>query len=282
MSPKPALGRRSNGSIECAAFPAKNARARSVEKTRRASASALDNASRSARSDAPAPSSRARRSGARGSSGNGPSRSGSTERQPSASGPTSRRYAAPSAPSEAAVSLDAAHEERRLVVVERMRHARRRLEPVHVELERLEADGRPPERMDRRAHVVPEPGQRQLVGAHAAADPVGRLVHDHVEAGAGERDRRGEPVRPRTDDDRLTGRRAPRAHARRRAGTRAPPPPRCSTPRAASRRGSGRAAVQAAAPAAARRAPPRRAGPTGARRGRRRRRRTAPREVLTR
>ncbi len=223
MSPNPALGRRSNGSIECAAFPAKNARARSVEKTRRASASALEQRV-AQRAKRPPLAELARQT----------QRRPRIERKRPEEERLDRAPALRERPDEPPVRravrpersrrlVDAAHEERRLVVVERMRDARRRLEPVHVELERAEADGRPPERMDRRAHVVPKPGQRQLVGTHAAADPVGRLVHDHVEAGAGERDRRGEPVRPRTDDDRLTGRRAPRAHARRRAGTRAPP-----------------------------------------------------------
>ena len=82
-----------------------------------------------------------------------------------------------------------------------------------------------------RAHVVTEAGQRQLLRAHSAADPLGGLVHDDVEPGARERDRGSEPVRPRADDDRAR-RQAPRAPARRRAGTRAPRRPRCSTPRA--------------------------------------------------
>jgi hypothetical protein len=53
------------------------------------------------------------------------------------------------------------------------------MDPFDVE---IAEDGRERgERMDRRADVVPEAGQRQLLRPHPTADPVRRLVHDHVE-----------------------------------------------------------------------------------------------------
>jgi hypothetical protein len=48
---------------------------------------------------------------------------------------------------------------------------------------------------------VDEAGQRQLRGAHPAADRLGGLVHDDLEPGSRERDRGCQPVRPRPDDD---------------------------------------------------------------------------------
>ena len=59
------------------------------------------------------------------------------------------------------------------------------------------------ERVDRRADVVPEAGQRQLRRARAAADRRGRLEHAHRAARPGERDRGGQAVRARADDDRV-------------------------------------------------------------------------------
>src|SRR5581483_4284686 len=56
--------------------------------------------------------------------------------------------------------VDAAHDESGVLVVERMRDARRRLEPLDVEVERGEARRRTSERMDRRADVVCEAGER--------------------------------------------------------------------------------------------------------------------------
>ena len=75
-SPKPALGRRSSGSIECAASPAKSARARSVSKRRAATERASPSAARERSRE---PRERAHERAARG--GNGPSTSGSTARQ---------------------------------------------------------------------------------------------------------------------------------------------------------------------------------------------------------
>jgi hypothetical protein len=111
--------------------------------------------------------------------------------------------------------VDAPRDERRLVVVERMRETGRRLDPLEVEVERAEARGRAAERVDRRADVVQEARQRQLVGSQAAADLRSRLVHDDVDACARERDRGGKPVRPRSDDDGATGQRAAPARAQR-------------------------------------------------------------------
>ena len=89
-------------------------------------------------------------------------------------------------------------------VVERVRERGRRfdpLEPVLLERQRAEERRALDERVDCRADVVPKSGQRQLGGACAAADGVGRFEDEHGPPGAGEHDRRREPVRPGTDDD---------------------------------------------------------------------------------
>src|SRR5690242_15546647 len=114
-----------------------------------------------------------------------------------------------------------------------MRDARRRLEPLDVELELAKARGRAAERMDRGAHVVVKARQRQLVCPRTAADALLRLVHDDVEPGACKRDRPCEAVRPGPDDDRATRQAAP-ARVRPRAGTSVPPRHCCTTRRAAS------------------------------------------------
>ncbi len=62
-------------------------------------------------------------------------------------------------------------------------------------------EGRAGEGVDRRADVVDEAGQRQLGRAAAAPRRVGGLEHQHRAPGLGDRERRGEPVRPRPDDD---------------------------------------------------------------------------------
>jgi hypothetical protein len=98
---------------------------------------------------------------------------------------------------------DRALEEDGASVLERMREGGGRLdqlEPVLRQRERAEEGRAGNERMDRRAVVVDEAGQRQLAGAEAAADLLRRLEHAHAEPGAGERDRGREPVRPRADD----------------------------------------------------------------------------------
>src|SRR5205085_6255195 len=83
-------------------------------------------------------------------------------------------------------------------VVERVRHARGRVDPVDAET--AEDRRRARERVDRRADVMPEAGKRQLLGAETAAAPLCSLVDDNVEAGTRELDRRREAVRPRADD----------------------------------------------------------------------------------
>ncbi len=59
--------------------------------------------------------------------------------------------------------------------------------------------------VDGRAHVVAKPGQRQLLGAGAAADG-GRAFEDlDPDAGPGQRHRRRQPVGTRTHDDGIDG-----------------------------------------------------------------------------
>ena len=57
------------------------------------------------------------------------------------------------------------------------------------------------ERHDRRAHVVAEPGERQLRGPGAATDRRSGLVDTHRATGPSQRHGRGQTVRTRTDDD---------------------------------------------------------------------------------
>jgi hypothetical protein len=86
-------------------------------------------------------------------------------------------------------------------------HERKRrldvLEAVLGERERPE-EGRPgAERVNRRADVVDEPGQGELGRSRPATDRLGRLADEDGPARPRERDRSGEPVRPRSDDDRV-------------------------------------------------------------------------------
>ena len=55
--------------------------------------------------------------------------------------------------------------------------------------------------MDGGADVVTEAGERQLRRTRSAADRVLRLDDEDGAPGLRERDRSGEPVRARTDDD---------------------------------------------------------------------------------
>jgi hypothetical protein len=55
--------------------------------------------------------------------------------------------------------------------------------------------------MDRRADVVAESRKRQLGGSRSAADRVLRLDDQDGASGLRERNRGGETVRPRADDD---------------------------------------------------------------------------------
>ena len=102
--------------------------------------------------------------------------------------------------------VDGANDERRRPVVEGMSERCWRLDPLDAVLgERHRAHERrgDPERVDRRADVVHEPGQRQLRRAAAAADRLLGFQHSHGQAGAGQHDRRAETVRTRADDNRF-------------------------------------------------------------------------------
>ena len=102
--------------------------------------------------------------------------------------------------------LDRALEQRRRPVVEGMRERGRRLDPLDAarsEWDRPEERRHQRERVDRRADVVDEAGERELSRARAAADRLPRLEHAHRDAGTGQRDRRGQAVRPGADDDRV-------------------------------------------------------------------------------
>ena len=75
------------------------------------------------------------------------------------------------------------------------------MDPLDVQVERTEERRGLSERMDRRADIVDEAGQRQLGRAEAAAELGLRLVDLDREPGPGERDRRREAVRAGTDHD---------------------------------------------------------------------------------
>jgi hypothetical protein len=94
----------------------------------------------------------------------------------------------------------AVHHDRR-AVVQRVRQRGGRLHHGQIELEPTEERRRWNQRVDRRADIVPEPRQRQLSSASAAADR--RLTFENANRSAGlrERDRGCEPVRPGADDD---------------------------------------------------------------------------------
>jgi hypothetical protein len=99
--------------------------------------------------------------------------------------------------------LERAANEDRGAVVEGMSERRRRVDQRQVEVERPEEGRAGNERVDRGADVVTEPGERQLGGSRPAADRVVRFEDQDGAAGLRERDRGGETVRPRTDDDRV-------------------------------------------------------------------------------
>jgi hypothetical protein len=98
---------------------------------------------------------------------------------------------------------------RRRGAVERMRHHGCRLDPFQampLERQRPEEGGRDRHRVDRRADVMNEARKRQRLAAATAADCRVGLVEDDPPSGLRDRDRRSEPVRSRTDDDRVRGR----------------------------------------------------------------------------
>jgi hypothetical protein len=92
------------------------------------------------------------------------------------------------------------HHNRR-AVVQRVRQRGRRLHHGQIELEPTEEWRRRDQRVDRRADIVPEPGQRQLSSASAPADR--RLTFENANRSSRLRecDRSREPVRPGADDD---------------------------------------------------------------------------------
>src|SRR5438270_1830328 len=89
-------------------------------------------------------------------------------------------------------------------VVERMRDCERRFTPFQSMLgqrQRLKKRRDEAHRMDGRTHIMPEPRQRQLLGACAAADGFFRLEHEDAAPRAREHDRGGKSVGARADDD---------------------------------------------------------------------------------
>ena len=77
------------------------------------------------------------------------------------------------------------------------------LDAARGEVDRAEERRGERQRQDRRAHVVAEPGERQLHGPGPATGLVGGLVDADRAPGTGQRDRRGQAVRPGPDDDRV-------------------------------------------------------------------------------
>ncbi len=103
-------------------------------------------------------------------------------------------------------SFRRALEQDRGPVVERVRERRGRLDPLDAvlrERQRAKERRRDPERVDRRADVVDEARQRQLGRPRASANRVGGLEDAYSDTGPRQHDRRGEPVRPGTDHDRV-------------------------------------------------------------------------------
>jgi hypothetical protein len=101
-------------------------------------------------------------------------------------------------------ALDIAMDRGRRTPVQRMREHHRRLDPLETELrqrQRLKQRRRDAERMDGRAEVVHEPGQRQLPGSRAAADGRFGLEDDDLATGLGNHNCRGEPIGAGADDD---------------------------------------------------------------------------------
>jgi hypothetical protein len=102
--------------------------------------------------------------------------------------------------------VDRTLERDRLARPQHVRHRRGRVDPLQTMVLQLEAlkkrRGRA-ERMHGRAAVVHESGQGQLGRTHAAAGLLFGFHHQHAQARAGERDRRGQPVGPAADHDRI-------------------------------------------------------------------------------
>ena len=99
--------------------------------------------------------------------------------------------------------LEGALEHDRRLVVERVGERRggvNQLQAVLGERDAAEERRGERERVKRGADVVAVAGKRELGGATPAADRVGALEHQDGASGAGDLDRRGEPVRTRADD----------------------------------------------------------------------------------
>jgi hypothetical protein len=76
-----------------------------------------------------------------------------------------------------------------------------RLDQVELELERAEERGGEDRRMDRGADVVSKSRERQLRSARSSADRLLRLDESDGAPRLSKRDRSGEAVRPRPDDN---------------------------------------------------------------------------------
>ena len=90
--------------------------------------------------------------------------------------------------------------------IERMcdRHVRvDDLDAAGGEVDRGEERGGESQRQDRRAHIVAEPGQRQLHRPRPATGLRGGLIDADRASGPGQGDGRGQPVRAGPDDDRI-------------------------------------------------------------------------------
>ena len=70
------------------------------------------------------------------------------------------------------------------------------LKTIPLQVERPHRRRGEAKRMHRRAEVVHESGQSQLLAAQAAAGLFGSFEHEHSQPGLGERDRGDESVRP--------------------------------------------------------------------------------------
>ena len=100
--------------------------------------------------------------------------------------------------------VDGAGDRSRVTSVERLHEGEPRRQEVHAstgEISAAEERGGAEERVDRRADIVMEPGQRQFLGPAPSSDSVGPFDHVDGQSGAGHRQRGGEPVRSRAHDD---------------------------------------------------------------------------------
>ena len=101
---------------------------------------------------------------------------------------------------------DGALEQHGRAVVERVRERHlglHELEAVLVERKTAQERRGQGQRVHRRAGVMHEARQRELLRAAAAAEGVGALEHRDLTSGLRQCDRRGQPVGAGADDDRL-------------------------------------------------------------------------------